>query len=345
MAAEEKNLVVLPEKRVSLIDAMAARFSMEPAKFANTVLATCFPNGQATMEQLAAFLAVAHEYGLNPFTRELFAFPSKGGGIVPIVSVDGWVKLVVGNPDYAGMEFHPVYAIKPDGTEDRAAKWIGMRCVIYRHSIAGRPAADITEWYDECYRNTDPWNKMPRRMLRHKALKESGRYAFGFAGITDEDEARDIINVTPIETRQMEAATVTKSEALKEKIGAAKTKKTAEPAPATPTPAETATVQQPPTAAAQAPQAPAPAAEVASLFDEPPPPPVDKTPITEAQRVELMNEITKRFPPTEDKKLLPPVKAAIMKKLQAHGITATKDITASDFKEFIEWARKFEPEK
>jgi phage recombination protein Bet len=345
MAAEEKNLVVLPEKRVSLIESMAARFSMEPTKFMDTVLATCFPDGKASHAQLAAFLAVAHEYGLNPFTRELFAFPSKGGGIVPIVSVDGWVKLVVGNPDYAGMEFHPVYAIKPDGTEDRAAKWIGMRCVIYRRSIEGRPAADITEWYDECYRNTDPWNKMPRRMLRHKALKEAGRYAFGFAGITDDDEANDIINVTPIETRQMEAATVTKSEALKEKIGAAKGKK---PPANTPTPAETATVQ-PPAAAAQAPQAPAPAApssEVASLFDEPPPLPVDKTPITEEQRNELMLEITKRFPPTEpDKKLLPGVKAAIMKKLQAHGINHTKYIIASDYEDFIKWARTFEPEK
>ena len=33
---------------------------------------------------------------------------------------------------------------------------------------------------------------MPTRMLRHKALKEAARYAFGFAGIVDEDEARDI---------------------------------------------------------------------------------------------------------------------------------------------------------
>ena len=50
----------------------------------------------------------------------------------------------------------------------------------------------VTEFYKECYRATDPWKQMPRRMLRHKALKEAARVAFGFSGITDEDEARDI---------------------------------------------------------------------------------------------------------------------------------------------------------
>jgi hypothetical protein len=33
---------------------------------------------------------------------------------------------------------------------------------------------------------------MPKRMLRHKAFKECARLAFGFAGVYDEDEARDI---------------------------------------------------------------------------------------------------------------------------------------------------------
>ena len=50
----------------------------------------------------------------------------------------------------------------------------------------------VTEYFNECYRNTDPWNLMPRRMLRHKAFKEAARLAFGFAGIVDEDEARDM---------------------------------------------------------------------------------------------------------------------------------------------------------
>jgi hypothetical protein len=40
---------------------------------------------------------------------------------------------------------------------------------------------------------------MENRMLRHKALMQCARYAFGFSGITDEDEAADqgMRNVTP----------------------------------------------------------------------------------------------------------------------------------------------------
>ena len=45
--------------------------------------------GQVTDAQMAALMVVANQYQLNPFTRELFAFPDKNNGIVPVVGVDG----------------------------------------------------------------------------------------------------------------------------------------------------------------------------------------------------------------------------------------------------------------
>ncbi len=36
---------------------------------------------------MAALMIVADQYGLNPFTREIFAFPDKQNGIVPVVGV------------------------------------------------------------------------------------------------------------------------------------------------------------------------------------------------------------------------------------------------------------------
>ena len=57
----------------------------------------------------------------------------------------------------------------------------------------------VTEHLSECKRNTEPW-KMEHRMLRHKALMQCARYAFGFSGVTDEDEAADtpgMRDVTP----------------------------------------------------------------------------------------------------------------------------------------------------
>ncbi len=61
----------------------------------------------------------------------------------------------------------------------------------------------VTEWMDECRREpfktregreiTGPWQSHPKRMLRHKAMIQCARLAFGFAGIYDKDEAERIV--------------------------------------------------------------------------------------------------------------------------------------------------------
>jgi phage recombination protein Bet len=166
----------------SLLATMANRYEMDPVTFARTLRATAMPS-KHTEEQFAAFMMVAHQYGLNPLTREIFAFENKkSGGVVPVVSVDGWVHLVNDHPAMDGFEIH--YEHDDDG------KLVSATCAIWRKDRS-HPVV-VTEYLDEVYRNTDPWNGMPRRMLRHKALKECARYAFGFSGLTDEDEARDI---------------------------------------------------------------------------------------------------------------------------------------------------------
>lgn len=214
-----------PQQRLSLVAAMAAKFAMEPRPFLDAVKQTVFPNqgANATDAQVAAFLAVAHEYGLNPFTRELFAFPTKGGGICPIVSIDGWVSLIVRHPQYNGMELS--FNMGEDG------KPVSCTCTIFRKDI--EHSVPITEYFAECRRNTEPWNQMPMRMLRHKAIKEGGRVTFGFSGIMDEDEAGDIINITA-ESSVLERSTETRTEKLKDKIGAKKEEKT--PMPVEPPP-------------------------------------------------------------------------------------------------------------
>jgi RecT family protein len=336
MAAEEKSIV--PIKR-SLVEALSRDYGMEAQPFLDAIKQTVFPEKDRkgmppTMAHLVSYLSVCQQYGLNPFVGHVWAFPLRDGGFKPVASVDGWLHLMINHPQYDGHEYVEVF--------DDKGKVVAGEMTIF---VKGRAhPTKHREWLNEVRRDTEPWRSMERRMLENRTTVQTARRTFGI-GIPDEDDVQRAqeINVTA-DSIEMERTTATKSEALKEKIGAAKGKKTAEPPPApAPAPAAAPTVFDKVKEVFDGP--PAPAAEVASLFDEPPPLPVDKTPITEAQRVELMNEITKRFPPTEDKKLLPPVKAAIMKKLQAHGITATKDIIASDFKDFIEWARKFEPEK
>lgn len=69
-------------------------------------------------------------------------------------------------------------------------------CIIYRKDRSR--AIKVTEWMDECRRDTGPWKSHGRRMLRHKAMIQCARLAFGFGGIYDQDEAERIVESQPV---------------------------------------------------------------------------------------------------------------------------------------------------
>jgi phage recombination protein Bet len=169
-----------------------------------TLKATAF-KGEVSNEQMMALLIVADQYGLNPWTKEIYAFPDKGG-IVPVVGVDGWARIINSNPAFDGMEF--IDSADVGGLPE----WI--ECVIYRKDRTH--PVKVRERMKECKRGTQPWNSHPTRMLRHKAMIQCARLAFGFAGIYDEDEAQRIIapQAEPIEH-------ATRTESVKAKLRAA----------------------------------------------------------------------------------------------------------------------------
>lgn len=171
-----------PQTRKAL-EIMAERLMIDAATLTRTLKNTVFRN--SSDEEFAALVLVSNVYDLNPILREIYAFPSKKGGIVPIVSVDGWTKIINRQEQLDGLDFDMIFDEKGNPISCTAAIYVKNR---------SRPVK-ITEYYIECYRETDPWNQMPRRMLRHKALIQCARVAFGLAGIYDEDEAQDIINV------------------------------------------------------------------------------------------------------------------------------------------------------
>ena len=170
------NVVIAPERRSVLVE-MAHRHGMEPQAFEATLRATVVP-GNATREQFAAFLMVARDYHLNPITREIFAFPTRAGGIQPIVSIDGWMQLMNSHPQMDGLEF--------DDMKDEAGNLIAIKCRVYRKDR--RAPIEVIEYMSECKRSTDTWKTWPARMLRHKAAIQAARYAFGFSGIVEPDE-------------------------------------------------------------------------------------------------------------------------------------------------------------
>ncbi|CAN0653149.1 Bacteriophage recombination protein [Nitratireductor aquimarinus] len=177
------QIATLPKR--SLVDSMASKYDMEPAAFVSAIKATVI-KGDCSNEQFAAFLMVAKEYDLNPLTKEIYAFPDRGG-ITPIVSIDGWMNLINSHPQFDGMEFVDTHG--DDG------KLYSVECRMYRKDRA-RPIS-VIEYMSECSRSTDPWKKWPNRMLRHKAAIQCARYAFGFSGIMEPDEFERMKDVTP----------------------------------------------------------------------------------------------------------------------------------------------------
>ena len=182
----------------SVIGGLAQYYGMDKAAFVQTMKATIM-GGQrdVTNEQIAAFCLVAKEHKLNPFTKEIFAFPSRGG-IVPVVSVDGWMKLVNSHPQFDGMEFKDTLNDKGD--------LIAVTCRIFRKDRAH--AVEVTEYMAECRRNTDVWKQWPARMLRHKATIQAARYAFGFAGIMEPDEAERMNEVQTVHAEHIPEAQI-----------------------------------------------------------------------------------------------------------------------------------------
>lgn len=187
-------------RSTGLVAQFAAKYSIDADKMLETLKQTAFkqrpPKGGGepkvvTNEQMMALLVIAKEYGLNPFTREIYAFPSENG-IVPIIGFDGWVRLINLRPEFDYMEIRTA----PEETEPNDY-WVEVEI---KRKDRSRPTV-VREYLKECYRDTNPWNEMPKRMTRHKAIIQCGRIAFGYAGVYDPDDAERVyanaIDVTP----------------------------------------------------------------------------------------------------------------------------------------------------
>lgn len=163
----------------TLTSKFAERFSLgsNQSELIETLKSTAFRGANVNDSQMTALMLVAQQYNLNPWLKEIYAFPDKGG-IVPIVGVDGWARIMNDHPQFDGMDFEQ---------DDEKCT-----CIIYRKDRSHPIKA--TEYMAECRRqNAQPWNSHPRRMLRHKAMIQCARLAFGFGGIYDQDEAERIV--------------------------------------------------------------------------------------------------------------------------------------------------------
>ena len=216
MAQAATAVATLPA-RPSLVSKFASKYSIEPEKLMPILKATAFKvkDGEATNEQMAALLVVADQYGLNPFCKEIFAFPDKQNGIVPVVGVDGWSRIINDHPQFDGMEFaQSPEMVTLEGAQP-CPEW--MEVMIHRKDRA-HPVV-VREYLDEVYRpvrtyqdgnkgKPGPWQSHTKRFLRHKTLIQGARIAFGFGGIYDEDEAHRIIEMGAVVEVEKRTATM-----------------------------------------------------------------------------------------------------------------------------------------
>lgn len=181
---------------------LASLFNIpESSDLVAVLKATAF-KGQVSDAQMSALLIVANQYNLNPWTKEIYAFPDKNNGIVPVVGVDGWSRIINENPQFDGMDFQ----------QDEES----CTCVIYRKDRSH--PIKVTEYMSECKRPAGPWQSHPKRMLRHKAMIQCARLAFGYVGIYDQDEAERIVDVNDKPNRQSAASVASQAQAEAEDV-------------------------------------------------------------------------------------------------------------------------------
>ena len=185
----ETQLAVRPKASHQL----ATLTGMEPGMMLETIKAQCFKCNPANVSdaQLAAFVSIAAEMGVNPLLPGmLYAYPVSGGGIVPMMGPDAVFKKLTEHPEVDSWET-TVYPEDPTQAPTHSV------CQIWRkgreHPL--KYMAVLSEWKIGSNPN---WNSRPRHMLSIRALKQCARQIIH--GIPFDEDERVImgeINVTP----------------------------------------------------------------------------------------------------------------------------------------------------
>jgi len=158
--------------------------------------------GQWSQHDLQRLLLAAERLGLDPLGGEIYAVPGgpdAAGPALLVLGVDGWCRVLNAHPAYQGVEFRegPNRESAAHGTPgagqamaDDGGLPAWVECTLHRKDR--RVPTTVREYMAEARSDSPAWLSHPRRMLRHKALVQCARLAFGLAGLHDPDEARRV---------------------------------------------------------------------------------------------------------------------------------------------------------
>lgn len=165
------------KQQTSVSERLAEKYGTDKARFYNIVKTTCKME-KATNEQFEAFLMMAEKYDLNPIMKQMWAYPDRNGGIMTMVSLDGWITIVNSRPEYDGYETRVQL--------DDKGKPISATCTMWRKDRS-RPTTK-TIYTSEWSKSTSPvWQSMPIHFIEMRAFIQCARMCFNISGINDDE--------------------------------------------------------------------------------------------------------------------------------------------------------------
>ena len=118
---------------------------------------------------ILALLRTMQHWHLDPLKEEIGFTQYEDGNWQVFISIDGCSKLLNEHGQFNGLVFN-----QADTFIEGVPEW--MECSIYRRDRI--MPITVREYFVEVRNTNDLWQKMPRRMLRHRALQQCVRLAF-----------------------------------------------------------------------------------------------------------------------------------------------------------------------
>lgn len=188
MSTDSTQLATRPKAS----DQLAAIIGMDRSAMLEAIKAQCFKGNPQNISdaQLAAFVSIAAEMGVNPLLPGmLYAFPVQGGGIVPMMGPDGVYKKLTEHAEVESWEtevFPADVLLPPTHAVTKIFRKNRERPLQY--------TALLSEWRVNANGN---WTTRPRHMLALRSLKQCARQIIhGVPYDEDERKIMEEVNVT-----------------------------------------------------------------------------------------------------------------------------------------------------
>jgi hypothetical protein len=173
-----KNLRALAQESLSLpIKLLNDLIKKEVGKAANTLdleeaeLQAWIDMQVMTSKQtLLALLRITIEHHLDPLKEEVALALYEDTHWQAYITIEGYSKILNSHPAFDGIAFK-----ESPQLSNNIPLW--MECTIYRKD-RNMPTI-IREYFEEVKGDQAIWQKMPRRMLRHRVMQQCARLAMG----------------------------------------------------------------------------------------------------------------------------------------------------------------------